>query len=133
MLQAYRKANRAELFFEELKEEIITRSQLINNVMDDGNMDGFLTTNISDGWVRYRGMSWGIAVCRDPGSIVMTWGPDGPFVGSRKVLLPRESDGETVWHDEWDENLIFESAAELANYGLAVLAGMVGDTIPLIR
>lgn len=107
---------------------------MINQVSEDFDPDGFSVNHIDDGWVKYKGMSWGFAMQRDPDVLVMTWGPDGPFVGQRRVLVPLSTDkhGEIKWLDKSTHEPVFFSLTDLATYGLATLASLVGDTVPLI-
>ena len=133
MLYTYR-TSPARVFFGDLQEEIVRLAAAINQVSEDGDLDGFSVDAIDDGWVKYRGMSWGIAIQHEPDIIVMTWGPDGPFVGTRVTLVPTSNGPrELVWQNPDDEAVQFTSAKELAKYGLAALADMVGDRLPVVR
>jgi len=124
--------NKLNVFLENLKEEIVKQSATINSQSGDSELDGFLTTNIDDGWVRYRGMSWGFVQQLNPTRLVMTWGPDGPFVGKRKIFTAEANGGDDIiWHDNSDLEL--SDAAGVAAYGLARLADLVGDKIPVLH
>ena len=132
MSEKYGNFNNVDGFFSDLKSEITRQARAINQVSEETDLDGFSVDFINDGWVKYRGMSWGFALQHNPEQLVMTWGPDGPFVGVRQVLLQKDGgDGHTCWLDK-SQKKMFSSVSELVGYGLANLAAMVGDEIPVV-
>lgn len=121
--------NQVQSFFYQLTQEILDQSKQVNESDTEDLQDGICTQFIADGWVSYKGMSWGIAVQDKPVGIAMTFGPDWPFVGYKQVFEPRLMDGQVIWTDT-QQNQCFGSASELARYGLESLAAKVHDCLP---
>ncbi|HEY9787747.1 MAG TPA: hypothetical protein V6D17_20330 [Candidatus Obscuribacterales bacterium] len=125
---------RADLFFDELKAEIIRQIGYINAnaPQDEPAFDEFWVDNIEDGWIRYKGMSWGFALLHKPPRMTFTFGPDQPFVGHQEVLIPQLIGSQIVWINSSNSKGAFASARSLARYGLERLAGKCHDKLPTI-
>lgn len=124
--------NQVQAFFQQLTQEILDQSRQVNESNQEDLQDGICTQFITDGWVSYKGMSWGVAVQDQPAGIAMTFGPDWPFVGYKQVFEPRSVNGQIIWTDK-KENQSFASASELAQYGLESLAAKVHDSFSKIE
>lgn len=113
----------ARLFECELKQEVM-REAARRNELNDGNMqDGFCLAHIDDGWVSYKGMSWGFVVHSEPIAVDMTFGPDWPFVGFRTVLQPQLNEGKVIWTERNSMAIgtVCWSAQDVAQFGLQKL------------
>lgn len=123
-----------ESFNDQLKAEIRQLcDELHGQDLFGDQQDGYTTWHLDDGWVSYKGMSWGFTFHCDPLCIDMTVGPDQPFVGYRKIIYAEESQfGEhgLVWVDRYGTGRQWQSLKELAQYGLQCLASKVHETLP---
>lgn len=120
---------KAHAFFDQLKQEIGSLAQQINEKNDGTLHDGFSTKDLNDGWVAYKGLSCGFALQAEPLCINMTYGPDGPFVGFRVQLMPYQLGSQLTWVDA-NHDLRFYSPLNLARYCLETLAARAHDTLP---
>lgn len=123
-----------EALREQLKNEVRLLVDELNHYDETGNQqDGFSIANLDDGWVSYKGMSWGFAFHREPLCIDMTFGPDQPFVGHRKILFAepdKYSENGLMWVDRFGEGRKWKSLKEVAQYGLQCLAAKVHESLP---
>ncbi|MBY0358259.1 MAG: hypothetical protein K2W82_09685 [Candidatus Obscuribacterales bacterium] len=120
----------AKAFYVQLMREITVQAEELNHSerAELGELqDGISMQHIEDGWVSYKGMSWGVALQQEPVAISMTFGPDWPFVGHKQDLEPKLENDQVVWINNSD-NKSFSSAAQLASYGLEMLAAKVHDS-----
>ncbi len=73
-------------FYQEFTRELLHIARDINSRRDGDRQDGFQIANIKDGWIDYKGMSFGFALLDEPARITCTFGPDGPFVGFQEIF-----------------------------------------------
>ncbi len=112
----------ARAFYEDFTKEVVQCAREANeNKSEDDNYDGFSTENIKDGWIDYRGFSFGFALLEDPYRITLTAGPDGPFVGYQQVFSVEDENGKVKLVQEGDGSVTFDCPKELAK---AVLNGL---------
>lgn len=117
----------ASCFYKQLTDEVTVLSEQLNQTNSGDLQDGISMQHIDDGWISYKGMSWGFVLKKNPTCISMTFGPDWPFVGYCQNLQPEICGDRIVWIDE-QENKQFNSPLELARYGLESLAAKVHDS-----
>ncbi|MDZ4836852.1 MAG: hypothetical protein SGJ27_23980 [Candidatus Melainabacteria bacterium] len=110
-------------FFQELLKELESAAHEANKQKpEDDNYDGFSTENIKDGWIDYRGTSFGLALLEEPYRISFTAGPDGPFVGFKQIFaIQTGDDGKVTLILDGADNVGFESAQQLAKFALNTL------------
>jgi len=127
---------RARQFFDELKEEIVKQAQRIQADTDGSIQDGLSLEHLPDGWVGYKGFSWGFALQREPVAMLLIFGPDGPFVGHKEVLHAQDMGGWIVWTNGDGDGVRpsekFASPYALARYGIERLAAKVHDDVTMI-
>lgn len=113
----------ARLFECQLKQAVLAEAERLNEGNDGDMQDGFCLCHIDDGWVSYKGMSWGFVVHSDPVALDMTFGPDWPFVGHRTVLQPQLSAGRIIWTERnaTEIGVVCLSAEDVARFGLSRL------------
>ncbi len=114
----------AQLFECQLKAAILVEAGRMNDMNEGDMQDGFCLSHIDDGWVSYKGMSWGFVVHNDPVALDMTFGPDWPFVGHRTVMQPQLSSGRIIWTERNAIELgtVCCSAEDIARFGLRRLS-----------
>ena len=126
---------RARQFFDELKEEIVKQAERIRADADGSIQDGLCLDHLADGWVGYKGVSWGFALQKDPVAMLLIFGPDGPFVGHKEVLHAQDMGGWIVWScgdGDGRQAAKFASPYALARYGIERLAAKVHDDVALV-
>ncbi|MBX9700036.1 MAG: hypothetical protein K2X74_11410 [Acetobacteraceae bacterium] len=123
-----------KFFFEEFKREVIAQCQIVNANHDGYLQDGFQIQDMEDGsgWITCKGMSWGFALQDDPACIIMTFGPDWPFVGYKHILSPQLLADKVIFINKANDNT-FVSAEQLARHGLECLAKKLHDCLPNIE
>ena len=119
-------AQQAHAFFEELKREVVRQANDMNTKHDGDLQDGYALLHIEDGWVSYKGYSWGFVVRLDKLEIDMTFGPDWPFVGHRSVFVAESSPSGINWVEQ-NGKTTMRTAEQMARFGLQRLAAKVHD------
>jgi len=122
---------------EQFKQAVKELVEDINSKDGDGDQqDGYTLAHLDDGWVSYKGMSWGFVVHENPLCIDMTYGPDQPFVGFRTIYCaerdPMSVEG-VAWCTEFNGHERAGNLKELATICLRNLSAKVHDRLPLGR
>jgi len=108
----------AKSFFSDFTREVLHQAREANATTYSKELDGFHIANFKDGWVEFRGMSFGFAYLSDQNQISLTFGPDAPFVGYQQIFDLRV-DGDNVKCVSLDDDAIyFNNPNEFAKYGL---------------
>lgn len=115
-------------YYQEFTRELLNLARDINSRREGDRQDGFQIANIRDGWIDYKGMSFGFALLENPDRITCTYGPDGPFVGFQEIFR-LNCIGEKV--ECLAENGSKYTPRSLARYALGKLSNRAFDRDPV--